>query len=173
MVFVRFYSLLLASLPVRHRYYRLPLRSAIVRIQVGFKSAIVRIQAGFESARSDNCVCVSTRDDKITTRNDKMQVLAYKLMLNFLNFSSVRRCNFSSLFPHSPLFIRAEAEAEAPECPSFVSGRAFILPHRAFILLHFAFILNFAAHQSALSFLSTYSSPCPVAAASIIGRSWS
>lgn len=91
-------------------------------------------------------------------------------MLNFLNFSSVRRCDFSSLFPHSPLFIRAEAEAEAPRvsvfCPGGELQRAFILPHRAFIL-------NFAAHQSALSFLSTYSSPCPVAAASIIGRSWS
>lgn len=138
-MFVRFYSLLRASLPGRPCYYRLPLQSALIRIQAGFKSAIVciqagfkstivRIQAGFESARSDNCVCFSTRDDKITTRNDKMQVLAYKLMLNFLNFSSVRRCNFSSLFPHSPLFIRAEAEAEAPECPSFVPAASFSSP---------------------------------------------
>ncbi len=81
-----------------------------------------------------------------------MQVLAYKLMLNFLNFSSSSLSFFPSfllsfvlafflafflsfflsLFPHSPLFIRAEAEAEAPKCPSFVPAVSFTEPSSCF-----------------------------------------
>lgn len=77
-----------------------------------------------------------------------MQVLAYKLMLNFLNFSSSSLSFFPSFllsfvlafflafflsfFPHSPLFIRAEAEAEAPKCPSFVPAVSFTEPSSCF-----------------------------------------
>ena len=106
-----------------------------------------------------------------------MQVLAYKLMLNFLNLPL-------SFLPHSPLFIRSDAEAEVPGFVRSGLSRVGWFGHEALASsspvrfcfgseLQRAFILNLAAHQSALSFLSTYSSPCPLAATSIIGRSWS